>query len=428
MDHRRGGRHGRDISPSAPKVVASAHSSVPDSPTVSPDRRAVRARATFECRHCSGSPTNSSSPPQPNAMALRYSPQPLRAAAATPVDEAGYDGGSSRSCSVSISSMRSSLAVHATSTPLWQSPAASHAASVAELPSTPELLRAHSPARLRSPVRGPSPLVRPGPSPQEPMRLSPARMAKLNANRPPAGDRALAAASSGDHSPGSLGCFEGHRLPMPGSLSPPSGATTTRTHVSTPRGGVFSSAELGVSELVAAAMASGLARAQREELGHPRTWDARQVAAFVAALDAPALARHAPSFLANGVDGARLATLGAHMLPQLGVCRFDEISALLAHIRAALEIAPPPPAPPRAAAVHAPPPPPPKPRPRFDEQRYRRLHETLAREAAEAKAMAPGKGASLHHLSLIQQLLFERGGGGAIGSQAVASMLRQLSA
>ena len=166
-------------------------------------------------------------------------------------------------------------------------------------------------------------------------------------------------------------------------------------------------------------------------------WDARQVAAFVSSLGAP-LCQHAAAFLANGVTGARLGVLRADELPQLGVRRFEDILALLSHIRARLELPAPPPREPMrcaaaASALHQPPPPPPPPPPplplslglpprkaRFDEQRYRELNEQLAREA-DLLSRAPPK-VSLHQLKTIQPLL----GGGVLGSQTVACLLQQL--
>ena len=167
-------------------------------------------------------------------------------------------------------------------------------------------------------------------------------------------------------------------------------------------------------------------------------WDAQQVAAFVRSLGAP-LCQHADAFLANGVTGARLRVLRADELPQIGVRRFEDILALLSHIRARLELPPPPPREPmrRAAAnaLHEPPPPPPPPTPpppeplslpprkaRFDEQRYRELHEQIAREA-DLLSRSPPK-MSLHQLKAIQPMLLQ--GGGALGSQTVAYLLQRL--
>ena len=192
----------------------------------------------------------------------------------------------------------------------------------------------------------------------------------------------------------------------------------------------------------AAACAAGLGE---DSHAPPRTraaadaldWDARQVAAFVSSLGAP-LCQHAAAFLANGVTGARLGVLRADELPQLGVRRFEDILALLSHIRARLELPAPPPREPMrcaaaASALHQPPPPPPPPpsplplslglpprKARFDEQRYRELNEQLAREA-DLLSRAPPK-VSLHQLKTIQPLL----GGGVLGSQTVACLLQQL--
>ena len=190
----------------------------------------------------------------------------------------------------------------------------------------------------------------------------------------------------------------------------------------------------------AAACAAGLGE---DSHAPPRTcaaadaqdWDARQVAVFVSSLGAP-LCQHAAAFLANGVTGARLGVLRADELPQLGVRRFEDILALLSHIRARLELPPPPPREPmRCAAASAllqPPPSPPQPQPqpqslpprkaRFDEQRYRELHEQIAREA-DLLSRSPPK-MSLHQLKTIQPLLAQ--GGGALGSQTVACLLQRL--
>ena len=192
----------------------------------------------------------------------------------------------------------------------------------------------------------------------------------------------------------------------------------------------------------AAACAAGLGE---DSHAPPRTraaadaqdWDAQQVAAFVSSLGAP-LCQHAAAFLANGVTGARLGVLRADELPQLGVRRFEDILALLSHIRDRLELPPPPPREPMrctvASALHLPPPPPPPPPPqphplslpprkaRFDEQRYRELHEQIAREA-DLLSRSPPK-MSLHQLKTIQPLLQQ--GGGELGSQTVACLLQRL--
>ena len=88
-----------------------------------------------------------------------------------------------------------------------------------------------------------------------------------------------------------------------------------------------------------------------------------------------------------------------------------------------------------ANALHEPPPPPPPPTPpppeplslplrkaRFDEQRYRELHEQIAREAHLLSRSPPKM--SLHQLKAIQPMLLQ--GGGALGSQTVAYLLQRL--
>ena len=60
---------------------------------------------------------------------------------------------------------------------------------------------------------------------------------------------------------------------------------------------------------------------------------------------------------------------------------------------------------------------------RFDEQRYKKLHEQLAKEAA-APSLGPSPALlSLHHLALIRPVLQ---GGGVLSSQRVAVLLRSL--
>ena len=166
-------------------------------------------------------------------------------------------------------------------------------------------------------------------------------------------------------------------------------------------------------------------------------WGAGEVAEWVAAMGAP-LGRHAPSFLLNNVDGAALARLTADQLPSLGVRDFGEINLMLRMIRRSLHLLPPPP------TRHAVPPPgrdddaagrdarQRKAGRRFDEERYKALSAKLMHvEDTEAAAgrLAPGRKqspTSLHHVALLQPLLAKGTGGGALGSQAVARILREL--